>query len=184
MAKHTEPNLVWIDLEMSGLEPEKCVILEIATIVTDKDLRILGEGPNIAIKQPDEIFSGMDDWNTRHHNQSGLVARCKRSPISLQQAEEMTLKFLSPFTSPGQNPLCGNSICQDRRFLYKYMPKLSEWLHYRNIDVTSLKELHARWYPQFEEFKKQEKHLALDDIRESIAELDYYRKHMFIPPQR
>jgi oligoribonuclease len=180
LAKHTEPNLVWIDLEMSGLDPEKSVILEIATIVTDKDLRILAEGPNIAIKQSDEVLNSMDEWNTRHHNQSGLVNRVRRSQINLQQAEEATVRFLSPYTSPGQNPLCGNSICQDRRFLYKYMPKLSEWLHYRNIDVTSLKELCYRWYPRLEEFKKQEKHLALDDIRESIAELQYYQKHMMI----
>jgi len=181
LAKHTEPNLVWIDLEMSGLDPEKDVILEIATIVTDKDLRILAEGPNVAVKTPDSILTTMDEWNTKHHNSSGLVARIKRSQLDIKQAEEATIKFLSPYTSPSQNPLCGNSICQDRRFLYKYMPKLSEWLHYRNIDVTSLKELHARWFPHLEEFKKQEKHLALDDIRESIAELEYYRKHMILP---
>jgi len=183
LAKHTEPNLVWIDLEMSGLEPDNCTILEIATIVTDKDLKILCEGSSIAIKTPDNILNGMDEWNTKHHNASGLVQRVRKSQIDLRQAEEMTLKLISPYTSPGQNPLCGNSITQDRRFLYKYMPKLSQWLHYRNIDVTSLKELYARWYPKMEEFKKQEKHLALDDIRESIAELDYYKRHMFLPPR-
>jgi oligoribonuclease len=183
LAKHTDPNLVWIDLEMSGLDPEKDVILEIATIVTDKDLRILAEGPNIAIKQSDEVLNSMDEWNTKHHNQSGLVARVRRSQMNLQQAEEATVRFLSPFTRSGQNPLCGNTISQDRRFLYKYMPKLSDWLHYRNVDVTSLKELYFRWYPKLEEFKKQEKHLALDDIRESIAELEYYRKIM-MPPSR
>ena len=181
LAKHTEPNLVWIDLEMSGLDPDKNVILEIATIVTDKNLRILAEGPNIATRQSDELLNSMDEWNTSHHTQSGLVARCKKSKYDLALAEAETLRFLSPYTSPGMNPLCGNSITQDRRFLYKHMPRLSEWLHYRNVDVTSIKELVYRWYPEMEEFKKQEKHQALDDIRESIAELQYYRNHLFIP---
>ena len=166
---------------MSGLDPEKCVILEIATIVTDPQLKILAEGPNIAIRHPDEVLQTMDEWNTRHHTQSGLVQRVRHSQIDQRQAEEATLRFLAPYTRAGQNPLCGNSISQDRRFLYKYMPSLSQWLHYRNIDVTSLKELAFRWYPNLPEFQKQEKHRALDDIRESIAELEYYRRQIFVP---
>lgn len=172
-------NLVWMDLEMSGLYPEKDVILEIATIVTDANLNILAEGPVIAIHQPENIFESMDEWNTRHHNQSGLVDRCRRSQYSLKDAEQETLKFIKPFTEKGKNLLCGNSITQDRRFLYKYMPEISEWLCYRNIDVSSIKELSYRWYPNLEDFQKEKRHEALNDIRESIAELAYYRKTIF-----
>jgi len=153
------------------------VILEIASIVTDPFLRILAEGPNIAIRHPEPILTGMDDWNTRHHNGSGLIARCRKSNYDMSQAEDATLKFLSPFTEPGMNPLCGNSIFQDRRFLYKHMPRLASWVHYRSVDVTSFKELCVRWRPDLPPFMKQDKHLALDDIRESIAEMDYYKKH-------
>lgn len=173
------PNLVWMDLEMSGLEPEHDVILEVATIVTDANLNILGEGPVLAVHQTENIFESMDDWNTRHHTQSGLVERCRKSRYSVSDAEQMTLDFIKPFTQEHSNVLCGNSITQDRRFLYKYMPKLSGWLNYRNIDVSSIKELTFRWYPKLPEFEKQERHQALDDIRESIAELDYYRKTIF-----
>ena len=173
------PNLVWMDLEMSGLYPEKDVILEIATIVTDDNLNILAEGPVIAVHQPENVFEGMDDWNTRHHNQSGLVERCRKSRISIEEADLMTLNFIKPYTSEKSNLLCGNSITQDRRFMYKYMPKVSGWLNYRNIDVSSIKELSFRWYPKLPEFQKMERHQALDDIRESIAELAYYRKSIF-----
>ena len=177
--KKSSHNLVWMDLEMSGLEPEKDVVLEIATIVTNAELEILAEGPVIAIHQPENVFEGMDEWNTRHHNQSGLVERCRHSQYSLTDAEQETLRFIKPFTEKGKNVLCGNSITQDRRFLYKYMPEISEWLCYRNIDVSSIKELTYRWYPKLEEFQKEKRHEALNDIRESIAELAYYRKTIF-----
>lgn len=175
----SNPNLVWMDLEMSGLEPEKDVILEIATIVTDANLNILEEGPVLAVHQPLNVFECMDDWNTRHHNQSGLVERCKKSQYSLADCENETLRFIKKYTVEKGNVLCGNSITQDRRFLYKYMPKLSNWLNYRNVDVSSIKELTFRWYPNLPEFQKMESHKALDDIRESIAELQYYRKTIF-----
>ena len=178
MAK-TAPNLVWIDLEMSGLEPEKDVILEIATIVTDSKLNILAEGPSLVIHQSDNILNGMDDWNKRHHSQSGLVDRVKKSPYSTSDCEIITLDFIKPYTIERGNLLCGNSITQDRRFLYKYMPKLSDWLSYRSIDVTSVKELAFRWFPNPLEFEKEEKHQALHDIRESIAELAYYKNTIF-----
>jgi len=181
MAKKTDPNLVWIDLEMSGLDPERNVILEIATIVTGPHLQILAEGPCLAVHQPENVLQSMDDWNTRHHTQSGLVERVRRSNFSVSDCEAITLDFLKKYTQEGQNPICGNSICQDRRFLYKYMPKLSSWLSYRSIDVTSIKELTHRWYPDLPEFQKQEKHEALTDIRESISELSYYRKTVFRP---
>lgn len=178
MAKHSR-NLVWMDLEMSGLDPEKDVILEIATIVTDGDLNVLAEGPVIAIHQSENVFEGMDEWNTKHHNGSGLVDRCRHSRYSLADAEQETLRFIKPFTEKAKNILCGNSITQDRRFLYKYMPEISNWLCYRNIDVSSIKELTFRWYPDLPEFQKDKCHSALSDIRESIAELAYYRKTIF-----
>lgn len=178
MAKHSR-NLVWMDLEMSGLDPEKDVILEIATIVTDGDLNVLAEGPVIAIHQNENIFESMDEWNTRHHNGSGLVDRCRHSRYSLADAEQETLRFIKPFTEKSKNILCGNSITQDRRFLYKYMPEISNWLCYRNVDVSSIKELTFRWYPDLPEFQKDKCHSALSDIRESIAELAYYRKTIF-----
>ena len=171
MAKKSDPNLVWIDLEMSGLEPDRDVILEIATIVTGPKLDIPAEGPCLVVHQNENILQSMDDWNTRHHTQSGLCDRVRRSNFSVSDCEAITLDFLKKYTKEGLNPICGNSICQDRRFLYKYMPKLSSWLSYRSVDVTSIKELTFRWYPNLPEFQKQEKHEALNDIRESIAEL-------------
>lgn len=174
-------NLVWIDLEMSGLDPEICTILEIATIVTDKDLNILAQGPNLAITQPIEVLESMDEWNTTHHTASGLWDRVLNDSVSMEEADQATLEFIQQWTLPGKAPLCGNSIGQDRRFLYKYMPVISDHLHYRNIDVTSIKELAKRWYPELPEFKKQEKHLALDDIIESIDELKYFSSKVFIP---
>jgi oligoribonuclease len=165
---------------MTGLEPETDVILEIATIITDKDLNIIEEGPNLAIKHSHKLIEGMDEWNQKHHGASGLIHRVRESETDTAEAEQKTLAFIQKYTRKGFNPLCGNTIGQDRRFLYKYMTELSGWLSYRSVDVTSIKELAKRWYPMFPEFAKEEKHQALDDIRESIAELRYYRKELFV----
>ncbi|HFH3313924.1 oligoribonuclease [Pseudomonas aeruginosa] len=171
-------NLIWIDLEMTGLDPDRDVIIEMATIVTDSDLNTLAEGPVIAIHQPEEILAGMDEWNTRQHGQSGLIQRVRESTVSMAEAEAQTLAFLEQWVPKRSSPICGNSICQDRRFLYRHMPRLEGYFHYRNLDVSTLKELAARWAPQVREsFKKGNTHLALDDIRESIAELRHYRDH-------
>lgn len=175
--KHPD-NLIWIDLEMTGLDPDQDVIIEIATIITDSQLNVLAEGPAIAVKQPDALLDGMDEWNTRQHNQSGLVQRVKDSVISVEEAEQMTLEFLRKWVPAGRSPMCGNSICQDRRFLYRGMPELEKFFHYRNLDVSTLKELAARWAPAVRDgFQKESSHLAMDDIRDSIAELQHYREH-------
>jgi oligoribonuclease len=172
-----ETNLIWIDLEMTGLLPEKDVIIEIATIVTDKDLNILAEGPALVIHQNDEILTGMDEWNTEHHTASGLVKRVKDSNVSIQQAEQQTIKFLKKYITAGTSPMCGNTVCQDRRFLYNYMPKLEKFFHYRHIDVSTLKELAVRWKPEAKMIREGESaHLALADIRDSIDELKHYRR--------
>lgn len=173
-----ENNLIWIDLEMTGLDPDQDVIIEIATIVTDSDLKILGEGPVTAIHQPEKFLEVMDEWNTRTHGRSGLTDRVRKSQVSLKQAEEETILFLKSLVPPGTSPMCGNSICQDRRFLVRGMPRLEEYFHYRNLDVSTLKELAKRWSPDVASgFQKRGAHLALDDIKESIEELKYYRKH-------
>jgi len=175
--KHNQ-NLIWIDLEMTGLDPERERIIELATIVTDAQLNVLGEGPVFAIHQEEPLIAGMDEWNTRQHNQSGLVTRVRESKVSELQAEQETIKFLTQYVDKGKSPMCGNSICQDRRFLYKYMPELAAFFHYRNLDVSTLKELAIRWHPQLlSGVMKQSKHLALDDVKDSIAELAYYRQH-------
>lgn len=171
-------NLIWIDLEMTGLEPETDRIIEIATVVTDLNLNILAEGPVFAIHQDESRIAGMDAWNTRQHNQSGLVTRIRESNTNESDAELATIDFLKQFIDAGKSPMCGNSICLDRRFLYRYMPHLAGFFHYRNLDVSTLKELALRWQPTLiNGFKKHSKHLALDDIKDSIAELAYYREH-------
>ena len=172
--------LIWIDLEMTGLKPDSDVIIEIATIVTDKHLEVIAEGPNLAIHQPDDVLAAMDEWNTRQHGASGLTARVKASPITTAVAEQRTLAFLAPLVSAGASPMCGNSICQDRRFLARQMPQLEKFFHYRNLDVSTLKELARRWAPAVSEsFQKTGAHLALADIQESIRELRHYRAHLF-----
>ncbi|QGG79364.1 oligoribonuclease [Litorivicinus lipolyticus] len=171
-------NLIWIDLEMTGLLPESDRIIEIATIVTDSQLNVLAEGPVMAIHQSDQRLDGMDEWNTTHHTRSGLVQRVRQSRVDEAEAEAATIDFLSGFLEAGQSPMCGNSICQDRRFLYNYMPKLEAFFHYRNLDVSTLKELARRWRPDVTAgLSKHGAHLALDDIRDSIAELRHYREH-------
>ncbi len=171
-------NLIWIDLEMTGLDPEQDRIVEIATIVTDAHLNILAEGPVIAVSQPKAALDAMDSWNTRQHNQSGLVKRVLESELNESQAEQLTLTFLGQYLDKGKSPMCGNTICQDRRFLYKYMPELAAFFHYRNLDVSTLKELAIRWRPELlSGVVKESKHLALDDIKDSINELIYYRQH-------
>lgn len=170
--------LVWMDLEMTGLDPEDNVIIEIATIITDDELNIVAEGPVIAVHQPDSELAKMDEWNVRTHGESGLVDRVKASNVSMAEAEKQTIDFIAQYVKKGHSPLCGNSIHQDRRFLVKQMPILEEFVHYRNIDVSTLKELAKRWKPEIlPGFKKTESHKALDDILESIAEIKYYREH-------
>jgi oligoribonuclease len=175
-------NLIWIDLEMTGLKPDTDFIIEIATIVTDKELNVLAEGPVMAIHQPDEVLARMDEWNQRQHGSSGLLLRVRASRISAPEAEARTLEFLSPLVAAGASPMCGNSICQDRRFLARHMPQLEKFFHYRNLDVSTLKELARRWAPEVAAATvKQSSHLALADIRESIAELKHYRARLFAP---
>ncbi len=171
-------NLIWIDLEMTGLDPDTDLIIEIATIITDKDLNILAQGPVIAVHQSDEALAAMDDWNQKHHGQSGLIERVKASVINDAEAERLTIDFLKDWVPANTSPICGNSIGQDRRFLYRYMSTLEAYFHYRNIDVSTLKELAARWAPAVKDgFNKESSHQALDDILESIEELRYYREH-------
>ncbi len=166
-------------MEMSGLDPDTCCILEIACIVTDSELVELGEGIELIVNQPDDVLDAMDEWCTRHHGQSGLTASVKASSVSLLDAEQRTLAYLRQFTNKGQSPLCGSSVSHDRRFIDRYMAELSEFLHYRTIDVSTVKELVKRWYPEAVAPQKKNAHRALDDIRESIEELRYYRQDAF-----
>ena len=173
-------NMIWIDLEMTGLDTQRDYIIEIASIVTDKNLNIIDEGPNLVINQPDEVLNSMDQWNTNHHNNSGLTQKVRESTITESIAERQTIEFLSKYVLKGVAPLCGNTICQDRRFLARCMPQLEAFCHYRSIDVTSIRELGKRWYfEDIDNFQKKSNHRALDDIRDSIEELRYYRKTIF-----
>ena len=174
-------NLIWIDLEMTGLNPEADRIIEVATIVTDSQLNVLAEGPVIAVHQEDQIMNSMDEWNTRTHGKTGLTERVKNSRTVENEAEKQTIDFLKQYVGKNQSPMCGNSICQDRRFLARYMPELEAWFHYRNLDVSSIKELAKRWKPEIlGGYSKKNTHQAMDDIRESIEELQYYRKHFML----
>ena len=175
-----ERNLAWLDLEMTGLEPERDTIMEIATIVTDSELRVLAEGPVMAIHLPDETLERMDPWCVEQHGKSGLTERCRRSQVTLLEAQARSVEFIARWCPERKAPLCGNTIGQDRRFLVKYMPVLHDFFHYRSIDVSTVKELVARWYPADKYiYTKTKQHEALADIRESIAELTYYRKTVF-----
>ena len=174
-----DTRLVWIDLEMTGLDPDSDTIIEIATLVTDQELNVIAEGPELAIRHPLARLEAMDDWNRNTHSKSGLWDRVLASQVELAQAEQATLDFLADWLPPNKSPICGNSICQDRRFLARHMPKLEAWFHYRNLDVSTIKELARRWNPVvLEGFSKAGTHTALSDIRESVAELVHYRKFM------
>ncbi len=175
-------NLIWIDLEMTGLNTFEDQIIEIATIVTDSQLNLVAEGPALAVHQPESVLGAMDEWNTRQHGQSGLTGRVRESRLTAGDAEAMTLEFLAQHVEPKASPMCGNSICQDRRFMARLMPGLEAFFHYRNLDVSTLKELGTRWAPALMAgFKKESSHLAMDDIRDSINELRYYREQLFKP---
>ena len=176
----SEDNLVWLDLEMTGLDPEKDHIIEMATVITNTNLEILEDGPVFVIHQSDELLDGMDDWNREHHGNSGLVERVKESKVTEADAEEQTIVFIQQYVPENKSPLCGNSICTDRRFLVRYMPKLESYLHYRNLDVSTLKILAQHWSPEIASgITKVSEHIALKDIHDSIEELRYYRKHLF-----
>jgi len=173
-------NLIWIDLEMTGLNPEKERIIEMALIMTDPQLNVLAESPVIAVHQSDTLLNAMDSWNTKQHNSSGLVERVRASTITEAQAEATMLEFLKQYVPAGKSPMCGNTVYQDRRFLTRYMPELERYFHYRLLDVSTLKELALRWAPRiYNGLQKESKHLALDDVRDSIAELKYYRANLF-----
>jgi oligoribonuclease len=171
-------NLIWLDMEMSGLLPDSDVILEVAMVITDQHLNVVAESPVLVVHQPDPILDSMDDWNKKHHGKSGLIERVKESSHSVAEVEELMLAFVKKYVPKGKSPMCGNSICQDRRFMARYMPRLEAYFHYRNLDVTVFKELAKRWRPVlYNGFKKVSRHEALSDIYESIDELKYYREH-------
>ena len=172
-------NLIWIDLEMTGLDPEKERIIEIATLITDSQLNILAEGPNIIVSQSKSLLDQMDDWNQNQHGSSGLIDEVKKSAVTEQMAEIETLEFISKYVGPKQSPMCGNTVSHDRRFLSKYMPELENYFHYRHIDVSSVKELIVRWMNQAQSYQKNSNHRALDDIKDSINELKHYKKLLF-----
>jgi len=173
-------NLVWMDLEMTGLLPDKDTIIEIATIITDSHLNVIKEGPCLVVHQSQARMEKMDEWNTQHHGESGLTQRVLKSKLTMRDVEDITLKFIQQYVPAQTSPLCGNSICQDRQFIYRYMPKIDQYLHYRHIDVSTLKELSYRWTNnRLKKFEKSNKHRALDDIYESIAELRHYRTYLF-----
>ena len=179
----SKKNLIWIDLEMTGLDTNNDAIIEIATIVTDSELTVLAEGPIIAIHQSDDKLKGMDEWNTKQHGKSGLTERVRESNITVEEAEQETLNFLKDYVPAGVSPMCGNSICQDRRFMARLMPELEAYFHYRNLDVSSLKELAVRWAPKVAKgYKKRSSHLAMDDVKDSIRELQHYREHFIRLP--
>ncbi len=183
MPQPSAENLIWIDLEMTGLDTDRDAIIEIATVITDRHLNVLAEGPVLAIHQSDDVLNGMDNWNTNQHTQSGLVDRVRRSNHDYASAERETLAFLEQWVPANVSPMCGNSICQDRRFLHRLMPTLEAYFHYRHIDVSTLKELAARWAPDMaREFRKSSSHLAMDDIKDSIRELRFYRERFMNVP--
>ena len=185
MSQRSTEHLVWMDMEMTGLDPDRDTILEIATLITTDALDLVAEGPVLAIRHPRQVLDSMDQWNREHHAASGLTARSLASPISMAEAEAQTLAFVKTYCPERTSPLCGNSIYQDRRFLARYMPQLDVYLHYRNIDVSTVKELVRRWYPKGPQPpEKKHAHLALDDIRESIDELRFYRQHYFVVEPR
>ena len=179
--KKDKLNLIWIDLEMTGLDTVNDTIIEIATLVTDKNLNVLAEGPSLAVHQSDGVLDGMDEWNTRQHGKSGLTDRVRHSELTVADAERKTLEFLADWVPDKSSPMCGNSICQDRRFMAREMPVLEGFFHYRNLDVSTLKELASRWRPELlKGISKKSSHLAMDDIKDSIAELEYYREHFIV----
>lgn len=178
MAQENSQNLIWLDMEMSGLSPETDFILEVALVVTDAQLNTIAEAPVLVVHQSDTVLDGMDNWNKGTHGKSGLIDRVKSSPLDDAEVESRMIGFLQQHVGAGKSPMCGNSICQDRRFLARYMPKLEAYFHYRNLDVSTIKELARRWRPElYDGFKKENRHEALADIYESISELKYYREH-------
>lgn len=182
MSISSRNNFIWIDLEMTGLNPDEDYIIELATVVTDAELNELAAGPVLTMNPGEEVLAGMDRWNREHHSASGLLERVRTTAVTVPEAEQRTLGFLREWVPVGASPMCGNSICQDRRFLVRRMPRLAEYFHYRNLDVSTLKELYQRWYPDAPRFLKASAHLALEDVRDSIAELKFYREHMLCQP--